>query len=407
MTPTTPDPTRTSTRVRTTQESPDTIVGSGRIGGSRGGTVPTRDAEREDRRRRRDEEYEREDRERQRRIEERKARREAELEQEREAEARQLAQERVVRETSARLITDYDTERARLVADAEAVVGRLSSTDWLVAADPLRAHVFAVALHRVRSTLQPLITMVLATIQKHRTTDPRPSFTTEVFVLELGPGNEAASGLATPTFINFPVDTGEIGKLEHDVRVRAAAGSLTEVDIRPLREAVSDSADALAPTVIHEFTHMALYKSYRNESYPWVPNKFGRSLNELARSLPPGSAEAQRLPKLVAMTNPDWVTSGLAEEIDELRNFADEAPLPVKVICQRLGKYTSTKGAELPSHLMEIVYLQGEDYVRRNLPKGHRVLLRLKQQWQTHLTGGVDADWFVSHGLPSPGDAST
>jgi hypothetical protein len=355
----------------------------------------------QERRRQRDERYAREDEERRLRIEERKARRQAELAEEQQADARKEARERERRATSARLMTQFDGERARLVAEAQTAVGRLSSTDWLVDADPLRAHVFALALSRVRSKAQPLIEVVLDVVQKHRTSG-RPPFPTEVFVLELGVGNDAANGVATPTFVNFPVDTTRIAELEPGVRARAGTDSLTEADLRPLREALSEAADTLAPTVIHEFTHMALYKAHRNESYPWLPNKYRRNLDELARSLPPGSAQAQKLPKLVELTNPDWERSGLAEEIAELKDFADEATPAVRVICQRLAKY-SAQGSELPSHLMEIVYLEGEAYLRQHLPRGHRVLVRLQQQWATHLDAGQQADWFTAQGLPAAG----
>jgi hypothetical protein len=103
----------------------------------------------------------------------------------------------ILRETSARLIREYDTERTRLVTDAQSADGRLSSTDWLVDADPLCAHMFALALHRVRSKVQPLIDSVLDVVKKHHTTSSQPRFATdEVFVLELRVANadEAAEG---------------------------------------------------------------------------------------------------------------------------------------------------------------------------------------------------------------------
>jgi hypothetical protein len=81
-------------------------------------------------------------------------------------------------------------------------------------------------------------------------------------------------------------------------------------------------------------------------------------------------------------------------------------PLPIKLIGQRLGKY-SKPGTELPSHLMEIVYLQGEDYVRSKLPKGHQVLVSLQQQLATHLKAGPDTDWFAAHGLPAANFSDT
>jgi hypothetical protein len=344
--------------------------------------------------------------ERRRRREEQKARREADKREENEAEERRAAEQRDRRETSARLIVEYDKQRTQLVDEAVSIVGRLSSTDWAADADPLCAHVFAQALRLVRSKLEPLMAKVIEVVTKHRTTSTQPDFKVEeVFVLELraaGAG-EAAGGTAIHTLINFPIDTAEIAKLEPAVRARAAEGFLTETDMQVLRTAVFTAAAELAPTVIHEFTHMALYKAYQYESYPWLQNKYSRNLKQLAQDLHEPQ-QAARLPELLKLLNPDWERSALSQEIAELEDFAeaDAVPPQVKLVCQRLRKY-SKPGTELASHLMEIVYLQGEDYVRKNLPKGYQVLVRLQQQFETHLKAGPNTDWFAAHGLPAAG----
>jgi hypothetical protein len=51
---------------------------------------------------------------------------------------------------------------------------------------------------------------------------------------------------------------------------------------------------------------------------------------------------------------------------------------------------------------MEVLYLTSEQYVRQQLPLGHRLLLRVSEQVVTHLRARVDDNWFAAHSLPKP-----
>ena len=51
---------------------------------------------------------------------------------------------------------------------------------------------------------------------------------------------------------------------------------------------------------------------------------------------------------------------------------------------------------------MEILYLTSEQYVRQQLPLGHRLLIRVSEQVVTHLRARVDDNWFAAHSLPKP-----
>jgi len=317
--------------------------------------------------------------------------------------------------TPAAMLDVYDTERERLITRAEAVVGRISAIDWAKKADPLLAHVFALALERVRSKNQGLIATVLNVVSKHSTYQTKAPLVGEVFVLELSVGSagQPAGGTAQPTYVQFPVKTKAIAPVETAVRAKKQKQSkqdpLTKDEVLVLWKAVSDAADTLAPTVIHELTHMALYKSHRNESNPWLPEKYGGHLGTLAGTLKSGSDKA-KLPKLINMINPEWAKSNLRDECDELSKFAaaEGAPTDIFDVGQRFNLYTKTKAAELPSHLMEIVYLRGEGYVQTNLPKGHAVLVRLQQQLDDYFrTASVNTDWFAAHGLPRAGFKDT
>jgi hypothetical protein len=329
------------------------------------------------------------------------------------------------RKSNGPLIEKFKAEGAQgapLVKNAEALVGRLTSIRWETAADPWRAQVFALALKQVQSKDQSLIKTVPNVVKKHRTSEQQLEqawdWKENVFVLELVPPQSAAEGMATSTVVNFPIDTTYVDAAEAAAWALAGERPLTEADVQPLRDAVSAAADKLAPTVIHEFTHLALHKSHRNKSNPSLPSSsddrkinpdkldYGQKLKTLTSTLSPDSPEAKRLPQLLSMTNPDWAKpGGLKAEIDELTDFAEDAPSDVKPICELMTKYSEwNKASELPSHLMEIVYLKGEDWLRRKLPKGHAVLVRLQQQWATHLESkNLDKDWFAAHELP-PGN---
>ena len=75
----------------------------------------------------------------------------------------------------------------------------------------------------------------------------------------------------------------------------------------------------------------------------------------------------------------------------------------MELVCQRLSKYSGDRqNSELPSHLMEVVYIEDEQYVQQHLPLGYRVLVRISEQVATHHKAGLDKDWFASHSLPTP-----
>lgn len=216
------------------------------------------------------------------------------------------------------------------MAEAETVVGRLRATNWQQDADPLKAHVFALALHLVKAKVEPLITSILDAVRKHKT-DEVPRQDQDVFVVELGGANSAASGVATPTFMNFPIDTTAISRLEDGVQAKAAEGSLTEPVMRGLVDAIRDGAETLAPTVIHEFTHMALNKMYRNDSNPWLSLKKARKLTGLGESVRPGTVTSATYAEVVKFANIDLRDSDLKSERAELQDFAEHAPLEALV----------------------------------------------------------------------------
>jgi hypothetical protein len=351
----------------------------------------------------RDKRYEQEELERRRRIEERKAKRVQELKDEEEAAARKDAEQRAARATSARLISDYENERERLLADAATVVGRVRASDWRATADPLKAHVFAVALQLVRAKIEPLITGIVEAVAKHRAMGEELPSDRDVFVVELGGGNDAAAGVATPTFINFPISTAAIEPLEQTMRRRAGEGTLADHDMQALRAEIRSTAATLAPTVIHEFTHMAMYKMYRNDSNPWLPPKEARQLTKLGESPALPGGKSGKFAEVLKLANVDLRFSDLKDEKQEFKDLALRAPLEVKLVCERLSKYSGdTQSSELPSHLMEILYLTSEQYVRQQLPLGHRLLIRVSEQVVTHLRARVDDNWFAAHSLPKP-----
>jgi len=188
----------------------------------------------------------------------------------------------------------------------------------------------------------------------------------DVFVVELGGGNDAAAGVATPTFINFPISTAAIAPLEQQMRERAGEGMLGENDMRQLRAEIHSTAATLAPTVI-----------------------------------PPG--KSAQFAEVLKLANVALRYSDLKDEKQEFKDLALRAPLEVKVVCQRLNAYSSSKqSSELPSHLMEALYLTSEQCVRQQLPLGHTVLRRVSEQVAKHLKTGIDNNWFASHSLPTP-----
>jgi hypothetical protein len=131
-----------------------------------------------------------------------------------------------------RLLSDYENERRRLLADAGTIVGRLRAADWRKDAEPLKAHVFAVALNLVRAKMEPLIISIVEAVTKHKANGDEHPADKDVFVVELGGGNDAAAGVATPTFINFPISTAAIAPLDQQMRERAGEGMLGENDMR-------------------------------------------------------------------------------------------------------------------------------------------------------------------------------
>jgi hypothetical protein len=273
------------------------------------------------------------------------------------------------------------------------LVGRLRpTTGWTKNADPLDAHIFALALHMVRSTAEPIITAILDVVQKHQTSEDFPSRESRALVVELGGTNAAASGVAVPTYVNFPIDSAWISRNERDVRRRAADKSLTDRDIGSLAEEIRKMAQTLAPTVIHEFTHMALYRMYRNRSNPWLSLKKTKKLERLRQSGAPGQpayAESKDSAELMKFSNADFRDSDLRGEIAELKDFEDLAPPEVKTVCERISGYSSNvQASELPSHVIEIMHLMGEPYVRQHLPKCYRVLVRIRDQVNTYIKAG-------------------
>ncbi len=390
--------------ISTTPERGDRLARPG--GRQRSEQDPTaidRLRQQEQQRAERDKRYEQEEMERRRRIEERKAKRVQELKDEEEAAARKDAEQRAARATSARLISDYENERERLLADAATVVGRVRASDWRATADPLKAHVFAVALQLVRAKIEPLITGIVEAVAKHRAMGEELPSDRDVFVVELGGGNDAAAGVATPTFINFPISTAAIEPLEQTMRRRAGEGTLADQDMQPLRAEIRSTAATLAPTVIHEFTHMAMYKMYRNDSNPWLPPKEARQLTKLGESPALPGGKSGKFAEVLKLANVDLRFSDLKDEKQEFKDLALRAPLEVKLVCERLSKYSGdTQSSELPSHLMEVLYLTSEQYVRQQLPLGHQLLLRVSEQVVTHLRARVDDNWFAAHSLPKP-----
>ena len=72
--------------------------------------------------------------------------------------------------------------------------------------------------------------------------------------------------------------------------------------------------------------------------------------------------------EVLKLANVDLRYSDIEDEKQEFKDLAQRAPLEVKVVCQRLNAYSSSKQSSvLPSHLMEVLYLTSEQYVQQQL----------------------------------------